>query len=85
MTVFILFGQRKCDYEGQYAPEVLDVCDEFTRSENPQEYMDEELENRQAEMGSEFSVMKWLEFHIPTHVIDDRLFPKHAPTTIIPQ
>jgi len=34
MSVYILFGQRICDYPGQYAPEALEVMDEFAYDEN---------------------------------------------------
>lgn len=35
MILYILFGQRKERYEGEYAPEALEVCDEYTMDENP--------------------------------------------------
>jgi hypothetical protein len=35
MKLFIVFAQRKCSYEGQYAPEALHVVDEYSRDENP--------------------------------------------------
>ena len=34
MKVFILFGQRKESYTGEYAPEVFDVIDEYSDYEN---------------------------------------------------
>ena len=36
MILYVLFGQRECDYEEQYAPEALETCDEFTMDENPE-------------------------------------------------
>jgi hypothetical protein len=35
VKLYVLFAQRKCRYEGEYAPEALDVCDEFSHGENP--------------------------------------------------
>lgn len=35
MNLHILFAQRHCNYDGQYAPEVLEAVDEFTIYENP--------------------------------------------------
>lgn len=35
MILYVLFGQRKESYEGQYAPEVLACWDEFSADENP--------------------------------------------------
>lgn len=37
MKLFVMFGQRAQDYEGQYAPEALDfIWDEYCVEENPQ-------------------------------------------------
>ncbi len=43
MKLYVLFGQRKCTYDGQYAPEALAIADEWTMDENPQ-YIGEELD-----------------------------------------
>jgi len=43
MNVYILFGQRICDYPGQFAPEALEVMDEFAYDENA-EWLHEKLE-----------------------------------------
>lgn len=47
MKVYILFGQRPCRYEGEYAPEALAVADEWTEEDNPG-YMREQLATEQA-------------------------------------
>ena len=39
----IVFGQRKCSYEGEYAIEALAIADEYCVSENP-DYILGELE-----------------------------------------
>lgn len=36
--IYTIYGQRKCRYEGEYAPELLDACDEATMEENPEWY-----------------------------------------------
>ncbi|HHQ2714248.1 TPA: hypothetical protein ACSPMB_000076 [Pseudomonas aeruginosa] len=41
MKLFVLFGQRKCDYPGQYALEALACMDEVGQSDNP-DYLDSE-------------------------------------------
>lgn len=41
MKLYILFGQRKCTYDGQYAPEALAIADEWTMDENP-DYIENE-------------------------------------------
>jgi hypothetical protein len=35
MKIYVIFGQRKGTYVGQYAPEALDVVDEYAMEENP--------------------------------------------------
>lgn len=35
MLLYVLMGQRKCRYEGEYAPEALEVIDENGNDENP--------------------------------------------------
>jgi len=35
MKLYVLFVQRECRYEGQYAPEALEVADEFSYEDNP--------------------------------------------------
>lgn len=35
MKLHIIFGQRECRYEGQYAPEALGIVDEHCHDENP--------------------------------------------------
>ena len=42
MILYVLFAQRKCRYEGEYAPETLEICDEFTMDENP-EWMENKI------------------------------------------
>lgn len=43
MKLHILFGQRKEDYPGQYAPEALEVMDEYGYDENG-EWLQNKLE-----------------------------------------
>ncbi len=43
MIVHIIFGQRICRYEGQYAPEALEVITEYGNEENP-DFLTEKLE-----------------------------------------
>jgi hypothetical protein len=41
MKLFVLYGQRKERYPGEYAPEALTVIDEAGESDNPQYMQDE--------------------------------------------
>lgn len=36
MKIYVIFAQRKCRYDGEYAPEALDVMSEFGMDENPE-------------------------------------------------
>jgi hypothetical protein len=47
MTIFVLFGQRKEDYDGQFAPEALAVISCYGQEENP-DYMADELAKYEA-------------------------------------
>lgn len=38
MNLLVLFGQRKCNYEGEYAPEVLDAQVDFHYSDYPDHF-----------------------------------------------
>lgn len=40
MLLHVLFGQRKEAYEGEYAPEALNVMTEYDYAENPQWLLD---------------------------------------------
>jgi hypothetical protein len=51
-TLFVLFAQRKCRYEGEYAPEALEVVDDLLYDENPS-WLDDKLE--EAKNNSEFA------------------------------
>jgi hypothetical protein len=55
MSVYILFGQRVCRYPGEYAPEALEVMDEFAYGENA-EWLHEKLEA--AEKTNEFEALR---------------------------
>jgi hypothetical protein len=48
MEIRCLFAQRKCSYEGQYAPELLAAIDEYGDDENPA-YLDEAEHNAEAD------------------------------------
>lgn len=43
MDLYVVFAQRKCRYEGEYAPEALDIVDEYSWDENP-DWLDERVQ-----------------------------------------
>lgn len=42
MLLYVLMGQRKCRYDGEYAPEALETISEFGHDENP-DFLNEKL------------------------------------------
>lgn len=58
MKLYVLFGQRKETYEGQFAPEALDVIDEYSMEDNT-EYMDKSLAQQMEKYGDHFEGMAW--------------------------
>lgn len=73
MKVFVLFGQRPCRYEGEYAPEALAVADEWTEEDNP-DYMREQLATHQA--SKEFAHLQVVEIWLDGAKLMEVLFPK---------
>lgn len=67
MRVYVLFGQRVETYDGQYAPEALDVIDEYTVEDNPQ-YMDQSLAQKLEKHQAEFEGMAWFPLDIEGEV-----------------
>jgi hypothetical protein len=63
MKIHVLFGQRKEHYDGEFGPEVLAACDEFTADENPEGW-DEELEKIKAEHVTEMAEMKVIDIEV---------------------
>lgn len=47
MNLYVLFGQRKEGYTEQYAPEALEVMDEFAYDENGQ-WLEDKLKEHEA-------------------------------------
>lgn len=48
MKLYVIFAQRKEHYFGEYAPEALDVADEFAYDENP-DWLQDKLKNYRTE------------------------------------
>ena len=72
MDLFVLVGQRKEQYEGQFAPEALAVIDEYGYSDNP-DYMRDELQ-KQTKSG-EFSALAVMHLRVSDEAISAALFP----------
>ena len=72
MDLFVLIGQRKERYEGEYTPEALAVIDEYGDSENP-DYMRDEL-HKYTKIG-DFSALSILHLSVSDDAINKALFP----------
>jgi len=46
MKLYVLFAQRVCSYPGEYAPEALEICDEYTMEVNSEWMQKEEQDIR---------------------------------------
>lgn len=69
-TLHVLFGQRRCSYDGQYAPEALEVMDEFAWEENV-EFLTDKLE--EFRKTNEFTALRILEVALPFEEIEKAL------------
>ena len=70
MKIYVIFAQRKCRYEGEYAPEALDIISEFGMDENP-----DYLENKRGEYirSNEFVSVAIIPISVSDKDIDQRL------------
>lgn len=60
-VIYLLIGQRKVSYPGEFAPEALAVADEFTQDDNP-EYLDNELDKY--EKSKEFTALEIIKVNV---------------------
>ena len=72
MLIFVLFGQRKCSYEGQYAPEALSCIDEIGYGDNP-DYLTSEQERY--ELTGEFASLKIITLTLDGTAVKNALCP----------
>jgi len=71
MEIRCLFAQRKCSYEGQYAPELLAAIDEYGDDENP-DYLNESQEKADSDNDLLFS--KRITISVPEEKFDEVFF-----------
>ena len=75
MEIICLFAQRKCRYDGEYAPELLAAIDEYGDDDNP-EYIDEEKEK--ADKDNSLSFSKIMTITVPDKEFNDVFFGKRT-------
>lgn len=63
MKLFVLFAQRIQNYDGEYAPEALEVATEFMLDEND-ELQSELLAKCKPLVSKEFVAMAWLKLSV---------------------
>ena len=74
MEIRCLFVQRKCSYEGQYAPELLAAIDGYGDDDNP-DYLNDEEEKAKKDNDLLFS--KRITIKIPDEDFDEVFFGKN--------
>jgi hypothetical protein len=73
MKLHIIFGQRKCSYAGEYAPEALAIADELTMEVNP-DFLNDNLTKYRAD--SSFESVEVLCVRVANAAIDNLLNPQ---------
>jgi hypothetical protein len=74
MEIRCLFAQRKCSYDGQYAPELLAAIDEYGDTENP-DYLNEAQEK--ADDDNDLLFSKRITVSVPDAKFDEVFFGKN--------
>lgn len=73
MKLHILFGHRKENYEGEYAPEALAVADELTMENRP-DWLSEILSENQQE--GYWAALKIVSVHVNGAALMKELYPE---------
>lgn len=83
MKLFVLFGQRKCTYPGEYAMEALACMDENGQSDNP-DYLEGELAKH--EQSREFDRLSIVELAVSEKDVRRVLYPEQQaiPASVVP-
>jgi hypothetical protein len=86
MIIYLIVGQRKESYRGEYGPEVLGAEDEFSNDENGGEWLLKEVERYRNPDRAEsvFEAVEVITISVPMQKIMDRLRPgEHAITATV--
>lgn len=74
MILKVIFGQRKERYEGEFAPEALDVVTEFGYEENP-DWLNDKLERLRKELKEDFKRFEIVDVEVSMKAIQAILRP----------
>lgn len=77
MKVQLLVLHRKERYDGEHAPEVLSVVDEWTLDENPSWWTSEVAKHKFA-VGEDASAWAVIEVDLPNDALAEALYPSMA-------
>lgn len=78
MQIRLIIAQHKCDYPGQFMPNVVDAWDEYTLEDNWQGY-EEALRKYTDLVGTAYESVRELIVTIPDRSVTD-LFDNQIPT-----
>ena len=76
MILKVIFAQRKCRYEGEYAPEALACITDAHDSDNP-DYLETEL--AEARLDSSFASVKVIDLEVDDDAVEKILGDLHEP------
>lgn len=63
MRVHVLFAQRVENYNGEFAPEALEIATEFQTDEN-EDLLGLLQDEHEPQVGKEFVAIKWVQFDV---------------------
>jgi len=78
MKVIMIWGQRHCDYPGEYAPELLAAADEYTEDDNPAYLAAEEDKAKEMVDSGEMDFIRRIVFSVPREAFD-AIFSPYVP------
>lgn len=82
MKVHLLALHRKERYDGEFAPEVVAVCDEWTMDENPS-WWPEEIQRQQDAVGNDAVAWAQVTIDLPVNDLLSALYPNPQVHAII--
>jgi hypothetical protein len=74
MKIKMLWGQRKCAYPGQYAPELIQCVDENTDDENPDVLQDAYDE---AVISDDYDALRFITANVRDIILDKIMKSEH--------
>ena len=76
MKIITIWGQQRCDYPDEYAPDLLAAIDELGDDDNPDYMLDEMIKANKLVANREYDFVKRMEFEIDDDEFDEVFFGK---------